>query len=42
MTGQELGALVAALARDRRRFTIEDAERLADGAWVAYLYDARP
>lgn len=46
MTVGELGALVAALARDRRRFTLEDAmdesdnNGAGDSAWVAYLYDA--
>ncbi len=48
MTAEELGALVAVLARDRRRFTLEDAayegdsdnNSAGDGAWVAYLYDA--
>ncbi len=42
MTAEELGALVAVLARDRRRFTLEDAARdgTGDSAWVAYLYDA--
>ncbi len=42
MTGEDLCALVGALLRDRRRFTLEDAERQGDGSWVAYLYDARP
>jgi len=42
VTTRELGALVAALVRDRRRFTLEDAARPGDGAWVAYLYDAGP
>jgi len=42
MTGEDLCALVGALLRDRRRFTLEDTERLDDGSWVAYLYDARP
>jgi len=40
VTVGELGALVAVLARDRRRFTLEDAAWQGDGAWVAYLYDA--
>jgi len=48
VTAGELGALVAVLARDRRRFTLEDAvyegdsdnNGAGDGAWVAYLYDA--
>ncbi len=42
MTAEELCALVAALAHDRGRFTLEDAARQGDGAWVAYLYDADP
>ncbi len=53
MIGEDLCALVAALARDRRRFTLEDAahERnsgnngnngAGDDVWVAYLYDACP
>jgi hypothetical protein len=40
VTTRELGALVAVLVRDRRRFTLEDAAWPGDGAWVAYLYDA--
>ncbi len=40
MTAGELCALVAVLARDRCRFTLEDAAWQGDGAWVAYLYDA--
>ena len=40
MTVGELGALVAVLARDRRRFTLEDAAWQGDRVWVAYLYDA--
>jgi len=48
VTVGELGALVAVLARDQRRFTLEDAayegdsdnNSAGDGAWVAYLYDA--
>jgi len=48
VTADELGALVAVLACDRRRFTLEDAayesdsdnNGAGDGAWVAYLYDA--
>jgi len=48
VTAEELCALVAVLARDRRRFTLEDAayesdsdnNGAGDGAWVAYLYDA--
>ncbi len=40
MTAEELCALVAVLARDRCRFTLEDAVRQGDSAWVAYLYDA--
>jgi len=40
VTARELGALVAVLARDRHRFTLEDATRQGDGVWVAYLYDA--
>jgi hypothetical protein len=50
MTSEDLCALVAALARDRRRFTLEDAAHEGDGGnngadddvWVIYLYDARP
>ncbi len=44
MTDEELRALVAELARDRRRFTLEDAGR-GDGdgdGWVAYLFEHRP
>jgi len=44
MTDEELGTLVAELARDRRRFTLEDAWR-GDGdgdGWVAYLFEHRP
>jgi len=40
VTVGELGALVAVLACDRRRFTLEDAAWQGDGVWVAYLYDA--
>ncbi len=50
MSSEHLRALVVWLARDRRRFTLEDAERRDDedkgdgggagAAWVAYLYDA--
>jgi len=40
VTVGELGALVAVLARDRCRFTLEDAAYQGDRAWVAYLYDA--
>jgi len=40
VTVGELGALVAVLARDRRRFTLEDAAWQGDRVWVAYLYDA--
>ncbi len=42
MTSKDLWALVGLLLRERRRFTLEDAERQGDGSWVAYLYDARP
>lgn len=46
MTGEDLCALVATLARDRHRFTLEDAMYEGDGdnnsAWIVYLYDARP
>ncbi len=50
MTGEDLCALVAVLARDRRRFTLEDAAHennsgnngVGDDVWVAYLYDALP
>lgn len=52
MSSEHLRALVVWLARDRRRFTLEDAERRdeedkrdgggAGAAWVAYLYDACP
>jgi len=48
VTTEELGALVAVLARDRRRFTLEDAayesdsdnNGAGDAVWIAYLYDA--
>jgi len=40
VTVGELGALVAVLARDRCRFTLEDAAWQGDRVWVAYLYDA--
>jgi len=54
MTSEDLCALVAALARDRQRFTLEDATHESnsgnngagdsgnDGTWVVYLYDAGP